>query len=182
MNEIIYQKGKTSVCTSTTLFLLKFPNSTYCPQFNCSLIEGCANFTTLKKEVKVHQPIKGIKGKSVKSKIEHEDSRIDFELFWDDNEKNQNSGDKMKNEDDTKYTKDHKRNRVVAEEDNALSKNNTVAAEIGGIYSDSTTDLEFKSNLNVIRTMLLEVKSVTLAMQTEKGEVRMFSDIMYGIK
>ena len=163
--------------------VLKFPNSTCCPQFNCSWIEGCANFTALKKEVKVHQPItKGIKGKSVKNKIEHEDSRIDFELFWDDNEKNQNSGDKMKNEDEIKYTKDHKRNQVVPEVNNLLSKNNTVAAEIGEIYSDSITDLEFKSNLNVQRTMLLEVKSVTLAMQTEKGEVRRFSDIMYGIK
>ena len=150
------------------------------------------NFTSLRREVKVYQSvIKGIKGKSVKNKTEQEESRIDFELYWDDNVKNLNIGGKIENEsgNELEKFKDTKRKKKIKtegdtkeiikinmEENNLLSKNNTVAVEISENNSDSINTSKLASSLNIPRTMLLEVKSVTLAMQTEKGEVRIYFD------
>lgn len=150
------------------------------------------NFTSLRREVKVYQSvIKGIKGKSVKNKTEQEESRIDFELYWDDNVKNLNIGGKIENEsgNELEKFKDTKRKKKIKtegdtkeiikinmEENNLLSKNNTVAVEISENNSDSINTSKLASTLNIPRTMLLEVKSVTLAMQTENGEVRIYFD------
>ena len=150
------------------------------------------NFTSLRREVKVYQSvIKGIKGKSVKNKTEQEESRIDFELYWDDNVKNLNIGGEIENESGKKLEKfkDTKRKKKIKtegdtkeiikinmEEINLLSKNNTVAVEISENNSDSINTSKLASTLNIPRTMLLEVKSVTLAMQTENGEVRIYFD------
>ena len=150
------------------------------------------NFTSLRREVKVYQSvIKGIKGKSVKNKTEQEESRIDFELYWDDNVKNLNIGGKIENEsgNELEKFKDTKRKKKIKtegdtkeiikinmEENNLLSKNNTVAVEISENNSDSINTSKLASTLNFSRTMLLEVKSVTLAMQTENGEVRIYFD------
>ena len=150
------------------------------------------NFTSLRREVKVYQSvIKGIKGKSVKNKTEQEESRIDFELYWDDNVKNLNIGGKIENEsgNELEKFKDTKRKKKIKtegdtkeiikinmEENNLLSKNNTVAVEISENNSDSINTSKLASTLNISRTMLLEVKSVTLAMQTENGEVRIYFD------
>ena len=150
------------------------------------------NFTSLRREVKVYQSvIKGIKGKSVKNKTEQEESRIDFELYWDDNVKNLNIGGKIENEsgNELEKFKDTKRKKKIKtegdtkeiikmnmEENNLLSKNNTVAVEISENNSDSINTSKLASTLNIPRTMLLEVKSVTLAIQTEKGEVRIYFD------
>ena len=150
------------------------------------------NFTSLRREVKVYQSvIKGIKGKSVKNKTEQEESRIDFELYWDDNVKNLNIGGKIENEsgNELEKFKDTKRKKKIKtegdtkeiikinmEENNLLSKNNTVAVEISENNSDSINTSKLASSLNIPRTMLLEVKSVTLAMQTENGEVRIYFD------
>ena len=150
------------------------------------------NFTSLRREVKVYQSvIKGIKGKSVKNKTEQEESRIDFELYWDDNVKNLNIGGKIENEsgNELEKFKDTKRKKKIKtegdtkeiikinmEENNLLSKNNTVAVEISENNSDSINTSKLASSLNISRTMLLEVKSVTLAIQTENGEVRIYFD------
>ena len=150
------------------------------------------NFTSLRREVKVYQSvIKGRKGKSVKNKTEQEESRIDFELYWDDNVKNLNIGGKIENEsgNELEKFKDTKRKKKIKtegdtkeiikinmEEINLLSKNNTVSVEISENNSDSINTSKLASSLNIPRTMLLEVKSVTLAMQTEKGEVRIYFD------
>ena len=150
------------------------------------------NFTSLRREVKVYQSvIKGRKGKSVKNKTEQEESRIDFELYWDDNVKNLNIGGKIENEsgNELEKFKDTKRKKKIKtegdtkeiikinmEENNLLSKNNTVAVEISENNSDSINTSKLASSLNIPRTMLLEVKSVTLAMQTENGEVRIYFD------
>ena len=182
------------------------------------------NFTSLKREVKIFQSImKVTKGKLSKSnKTESEESRIDFELSWNENEsENDNNNEnenrsKIKNVEDfvkknkKKLINDEKTNRTITNDEvkddflnstsfsnellpDKLGNSNHVSTNITDIDSDlktkensshgSSSYVKHNSKINKKRNMLLEVKSVTLAMKTENGEVRIYFDIFinYGI-
>lgn len=106
----------------------------------CSLIEGCKNFSLLQREKKVTLRA----NKNLKGKkAEAEESRIDFQLTWNKSPSHDVEESLDVNQGSTEPTQKNKKN----------SKNNPVP----------TTE-------SIEKLMLLEVKSVTLAMRSSDNE------------